>query len=233
VAVVEVPAEPAEFVRVLEDSLLFEALTLTAEDARRTAMYASERLRRAEAPPPGDALEDHLRGLDMVASIAPLTESDLPRAVQLLGKTNQFNLTTRRHDADRVRAFVDHPRAVARTLRLRDRFGDHGLVGLVLAEPAPDDGRTLVVDTLLMSCRVIGRTAEHALVAHLLGAARALGYETVRGLYRPTAKNAPVRSLWPAMGFQPAGGSRGDGVEAYDASVAHVVPPPSFVRVDG
>jgi FkbH-like protein len=232
VAVIEVPAEPAEFVRALEEALVFETVALTAEDSRRSAMYASERRRRAEGPPDGDAVEEHLRGLEMVASIAPLNEADLPRAVQLLGKTNQFNLTTRRHGADRVRAFMEGPRAVARTLRLRDRFGDHGLVGLLLAEPSADDARTLVVDTLLMSCRVIGRTAEHALVAHLLAEACAMGYETVRGLYRPSAKNGQVRALWPAMGFRPASDDASDEAEAFDASVAHTALPPSFVRLD-
>jgi FkbH-like protein len=245
VAVVEVPAEPAEFVRTLEEALVFETVTLTAEDARRTTMYASERQRAAEVAADDDAVEDHLRGLEMLASITPLSDADLPRAVQLLGKTNQFNLTTRRHGADRVRAFMENPRAVARTLRLRDRFGDHGLVGLLLAEPAPNDARTLVVDTLLMSCRVIGRTAEHALVAHVLTAARELGYETVRGLYRPSARNEQVRPLWPAMGFRPAGDGSGDGsgegsgdgvddgIEAFDAPVARTALPASFVRVDG
>ena len=136
----------------------------------------------------------------MRAVIRPFDDADLPRVAQLLGKTNQFNLTTRRHDLRTLQAFVDDPNVVHLTLRLRDRFTEHGLVGVAIARAGVDD-RVLDVDTLLMSCRVIGRTAEQALVAALARAGREHGCTVLRGTYIATAKNGLVRDLYATLGF--------------------------------
>lgn len=238
VLVLEAPADPSGFVRVLEDSLAFEALALTAEDRLRQAQYVAEGHRRAAAEG-ASTLDDYLRSLDMHGVVREIGDVDMPRVVQLLAKTNQFNLTTRRHGVEDVRRLLGTPGAIGLTLRVRDRFGDHGLVALAIAVPdesSAEEARTLRVDSFLMSCRVIGRTAEHLLIRRLIETARTLGYRALVGEYVPSSKNGLVRDLWPMMGFDPApSGSGGRDVEParrFTLDLAGAALPSSFVELD-
>ena len=201
VAVADVPAEPAEYVRALQAGLWFEAASLTEADRERAEQYAVERKRR-ELQQSAGTMEDYLRSLEMVADVREIDEADLMRVVQLLGKTNQFNLTTRRHGREDVLRLLALPDAVGMTLRVEDRFGDHGLIGVMIAVPADDDPRALRIDTSLMSCRVIGRTVEQFFIGELLERARRLGYREIRGEYIPTKKNALVSELYDRLGFK-------------------------------
>jgi FkbH-like protein len=153
VEVVEVPVEPTEYVRTLAAGQWFESSGLTEADRVRGRQYGEERKRRECQESFGD-LTDYLRSLEMTAVVRPIDEADLDRVVQLLSKTNQFNLTTRRHSRAELLALLQTPRSVCFSVRMRDKFGDHGLVAVVLAVPA-DDAHVLRIDTWLMSCRVI------------------------------------------------------------------------------
>ncbi len=233
VAVVSVPPEPAEYVRVLQAGLWFETAGLTGDDLERGARYRIE-ARRQHAREAATSVEDYLASLDMVGEVSPIAHEDLPRVAQLLAKTNQFNLTTRRHSADHVRRMLDQPGAIGLTLRLRDRFGDHGLVGLAIgrpSEPGDSPGRTLVMDSFLLSCRIIGRTAEHYLMREMLDAAAANGYSTVVGEFIETSKNGPARGFYDAVGFRPftANGATA-GVTWYTRTVNTGERPATFVR---
>ena len=233
VAVVNVPAEPAEYVRVLQAGLWFETAGLTHDDLERTARYRTE-TRRQQEREAATTVEEYLASLDMVGEVSPITNEDLPRVVQLLAKTNQFNLTTRRHSLDRLREMLAQPGALGLTLRLRDRFGDHGLVGLVIGTPterADDAERTLVMDTFLLSCRVIGRTAEHYLMREVLDAAAANGYSTILGQFIETPKNGPARGFYDAVGFSQvaANGAAADATW-YRRAVDTDERPATFVR---
>ena len=198
VEVVDVPEDPAEYVAALASTLLFESLPLTAEDADRGAQYQAE-ARREDAKQAFGSLDDYLGSLEMVGDLRPVDDADMQRVVQLLGKTNQFNLTTRRHSEAVVRGFLALPRSVLYTLRLRDRFGDHGLVAVVLA--VPETAEVLRIDTLLMSCRVIGRTVEQFLWSRTVQRARELGFARVEAEFLPTAKNAQVARLFDEFGL--------------------------------
>lgn len=210
VAVIEVPPDPAEYVRALTTSLAFEAATLTAEDRARSADYRAEHHRRKlrderkmaiGAEEEGASIESYLQSLDMRADVRPIDKRDLPRVLQLFAKTNQWNLTTRRHGESQVRRWMEQPRAIGLSLRLRDRFGANGLVAVLLAGPREDDPSCLYIDSWLMSCRVIGRSAEQFLFGELVQRAHQLGYRRLLGDYRPTAKNAPVADLYEQLGF--------------------------------
>jgi FkbH-like protein len=201
VAVIDVPAEPAEYVRVLQAGLWFETTSLTEADRARAEQYAVERQRR-ELQQSAGSMEDYLRSLEMTADVREIDDADLMRVVQLLGKTNQFNLTTRRHTREDVLRLLDRPGAIGTTLRVEDRFGDHGLVGVMVAVPSEDDPEVLRVDTWLMSCRVICRTVEEFLCGDLIDRARHLGYREILGEYIPTKKNALVSELYDRMGFR-------------------------------
>ena len=136
-----------------------------------------------------------ISSLEMAAVIAPFDEVNLSRIVQLIGKTNQFNITTRRQTLADVRWFMDDDRFLTLYLRLRDRFGDHGLVGILIAE---QDDDAIAIDTWLMSCRVIGRTVEDAMFYELCQLAGQRGGRRIRGTFAPTREERTRQGSVPA-----------------------------------
>ena len=202
VEVLVVPEEPVGILEVLSQSLLFEPASLTSEDRGRADQYRA-RAEAAKLQASAVDLDSFYRSLGMQAVVAPFDDTHLPRIVQLIGKTNQFNLTSRRHSTSMVESFVRDPNWVHLYLKLRDRFADHGLVALVIARRL---GTVLDIDTFLMSCRVIGRTVERELMKHLSRKALDLGCSRLRGTYVPSAKNAVVRDLYRDLGFESTGG---------------------------
>ena len=146
----------------------------------------------------------------MQAVLAPFDELHLPRIAQLLGKTNQFNLTTRRHGIAQLRAFINDPDCAHFFLRLRDRFSDHGLVSLMITLR---QGDVLEIDSWLMSCRVIGRTVEATMLASACDSAVKLGCGAIRGTYIPTAQNELVKGIYGRYSFDLTGVD--DGVETW------------------
>jgi FkbH-like protein len=228
VTVVEVSEEPADYVRDLQAGLWFETAALTEEDRARSAQYAAER-QREELKPCSGSLDDYLRSLEMRAVVEPVSEPDMQRVAQLIGKTNQFNLTTRRHSEPEVRRLLQLPGTLSATLRLRDRFGDYGLVGLMIATRG-DDPLNLDIDTWLMSCRVIGRTVEHYSIGSLMRRASDAGYLRLTGSYVRSAKNALVAELYPKLGFTEIG--RDGSTVRYAVELSKAEAPETFVLPD-
>ena len=228
VEVVEIPPDPADYIRALQDGLWFEAVTLTAADTERTAQYRADEKRRA-AQDSANSVEDYLRSLGMQSIVRPIDEADLPRVVQLLGKTNQFNLTTRRHTADDVWRILSATGSFGLTLRLRDRFSDYGLISVVLAAPLTEaEQPTLRLDTWLMSCRAIGRTVEDYFLNCIAAEAQWRGYVAMLGEFIPTEKNGQVAGLYQRFGFmpQPVGPN---GVRRFRLSLCGWTPRATFV----
>jgi FkbH-like protein len=201
VDVLALPKEPADYRRALSEYLGFESVAITAEDRQRSAQYRA-RAAAAELRSSAADLESFYRDLRMEAVIAPFDELHLPRVAQLIGKTNQFNLTTRRHGTSNLRAFMASDAHVTRYLKLSDRFADHGLIAVLIG--VIEDG-VIDIDTFLMSCRVIGRTVEAQMLTHLCAEAKKVGGHTLRGTYVPTAKNSIVRDLYAQFGFRQIG----------------------------
>jgi FkbH-like protein len=200
VTVIEVPENPLGFADALEDSGAFDFLEISAEDRTRGDMYRTEKDRKQLK---GRSLspEDFLRQLEMKAQIGYVGQETLPRVAQLLAKTNQFNLTNRRHSTSELQAMIDSG-AVALWLRLSDCFGDNGLVAVAVAVPGLEYGGEWAIDTFLMSCRVAGRHVETALLSVLTGIVRDLRGESVLGEYVPTPKNGMVSEFYSAHGFE-------------------------------
>ena len=229
VEVVEVPPDPADYVHALEEGLWFESAALTDADRERSAQYRAEQQRR-EVQAGATNVTEFLTSLAMRAVVHPVDEPDMQRVVQLLSKTNQFNLTTRRHAAEDVRRLLTQEGAIGLTLRLTDRFGDYGLIAVILAVPHPQDGRgTLRVDTWLMSCRAIGRTVEEYFLNTLVAAARERGYERLVGEFVPTAKNALVADMYERFGFVPLP-AEGTGVRRFVLDLAQARPLETYVQ---
>ena len=206
VDVIDLPANPSDYVAALAGRPTLEPGRLTTADRQRNASYAALRA-AAELREGMASLDDFLDELAMEASVRPVDEALLPRVTQLLQKTNQFNLTTRRRTSQEVAALAADPRWVCLSLSLRDKLADHGIVGVGFAVQHGDEA---VVDTLLLSCRVIGRTAERLLLTELGRAAAERGCTTLVGCYRATDCNALVAELYPQLGFSPQGAAQGE-----------------------
>jgi FkbH-like protein len=216
VAVPEIGDDVAHYVRILDRGRWFEALTLSEEDRLRSADYAANAHRAALASGAG-SMDEFLASLEMTATIGRFDPPNLPRITQLVNKSNQFNLTTRRYTQEQLQAFAESTRHVTRWFRLRDRFGDNGLIGVMIGvEDA--EASTLEIDLWLMSCRVLGRRMEELMCGTLLEEARARGLSRLVGRYLPTEKNGLVADLYPRLGFKDAGagGTSGETVWEYD-----------------
>ncbi len=200
VRVVEVPRDPLRYVEALAECGEFDTVSLTQEDRGRADLYRQEGERQRLERSAG-SLEEFLVSLEMRAAIGHAGPATLQRIAQLVGKTNQFNLTTRRHPAAEIQAMAEDPDHLVAWLRLRDRYGDAGLVVVGILRR---DGTTARIDTLLMSCRVMGRQVERAFLAYLVEEARALGCSQLHGDYLPTAKNSVVKGLYSELGFTQA-----------------------------
>ncbi|MDB5321128.1 MAG: FkbH like protein [Phycisphaerales bacterium] len=197
VSVIELPADPMAYAAALRDSPLFERLALTDEDRSRGKMYAEQRA-RAQLQSSVTSLEDFYRSLQMEVTITTVQPDAIARVAQLTQKTNQFNLTTRRYSEQQITEIAADPACRVYAVRVKDRLGDNGVVGVVITRD--HDGRC-EIDNLLLSCRVIGRTIETAILAHVAGEARSRGNSLLAGWYLASQKNAPAKDFYSAHDF--------------------------------
>ncbi len=197
ITVIELPKNPEQYVDALRATPVFERLTLSAEDSERSRYYAEDRQRK-ELENSTASLEDFYRSLQMEVEIRQVTPETLARIAQLTQKTNQFNLTTRRYSEQQISEYASHPDYQIFAMRVRDRFGDNGLVGVTILHFGDD---ACEIDTFLLSCRVIGRTVETALLAEIIATAHRRGARVLRGWFLPTKKNAPSSEFYPLHGF--------------------------------
>jgi HAD-superfamily phosphatase, subfamily IIIC/FkbH-like domain len=199
VIIIDLPEDPLGYAAAVRDCPVFERLSLSSEDQQRTSMYAEQR-ERTDAAQSFQSKEDFFRYLDQEAEVAPVSPATLARIAQLTQKTNQFNLTTRRYTEQQVSDMAASHGCRVVSIKVRDRFGDHGLVGVAITR---DDAEACEIDTFLLSCRVIGRSVETALLSHLAQEAAARGLRQLVGKFIPTKKNAPARDFYAQHGFRP------------------------------
>lgn len=189
--------EPEHYVRTLARSGYFEVTSLSADDKKRSEMYR-ENAQRAQAQAAFSDYSDYLRSLEMKAVIAPFDTAHAARITQLMNKTNQFNLTTRRYTDAEVSACMSDGNTLTLYASLADRFGDNGIVSALIGRV--QDG-ILTIEEWVMSCRVFKRDLELAVFDALIAYCRTHNITSIEGDYLPTAKNAYVRTLYPTLGF--------------------------------
>jgi len=202
----EMPRDPALYARLLLGLDVFETLALTDEDQRRNQLYQEQQARaeyekslETASEAPGD-LTAYLSGLGMTVTLAPVTPFTLPRIAQLLNKTNQFNMTTRRLTEAQVQAMAQAPAEWGvYSVSVADRFGDSGLTGAAVVKKGLEAWE---IDSFLLSCRVLGRGVEDALLTYVLEQARGAGAARLRGLFLPTAKNSPAAGFYARQSFR-------------------------------
>lgn len=197
VIVPELPEDPADYVRAICELNLFETVAFSTEDSKRAEMYRQEAERR-EVRASFASAEEFLQSLDMRIAVARVDSFHLPRVAQLIQRSNQFNLTTRRLSEGECAGLKDDPRWIPLYAKLADRLGDHGLISVVILELCEND---LAIRDWLMSCRVVGRGVERYLMNSVFEHARQLQLERVVGEYIPTAKNGMVKDFFVQFGF--------------------------------
>jgi FkbH-like protein len=198
VAVPEVPDDPALVAQILADAGYFEAVSVTNEDRERTLQYQSNK-ERDKLKATATDMHGYLCALEMQMIWRPFDAVGLQRTVQLINKTNQFNLTTRRYTEEDILAIMSDPNSFGLQLRLVDRFGDNGIIAIIIGRMR--DTRDLLIDTWLMSCRVLGRQVEPTTLNLIAQEAQGIGARRLIGEYVPTKKNAMVREHYARLGF--------------------------------
>lgn len=196
-AVPEMPAEPAHYAKIIDRSGFFEVTGLSEDDRRRTAMYQENDRRKQEQAAFAD-YEEYLKALAMKAEIEPFTAVYMARIAQLTNKSNQFNLTTRRYSQPEIEAVAADPAYITLYGKLEDKFGDNGVISVVIGHRQE---QVLHMDLWIMSCRVLKRDMEFAMMDTLAERCMEAGITEIRGYYYPTAKNAMVKEFYSRQGF--------------------------------
>jgi FkbH-like protein len=225
VQVIEVPADPIQYVRALSEFAGFDMPNVTSEDRMRAQSYEAQ-IERKQLETKAGSLDEFLTSLEMQVDIGPMNPLTAQRIAQLVGKTNQFNTTTRRTSQAELEAMQAKGHGVY-WLRMADRYGDMGLIAVGVLQAEGADG---VVHSLVLSCRAANRGMEEAMLAHLAQKARALGCTRLIGEYIPTAKNSVIAELYPRLGFEQP--SVVDGVTRYHLDLAtKELVSPAFLRI--
>lgn len=200
----EVPRDPSLYADWVGSIPSLLVLQQTSEDLRRTEQYREGRTREAYRASAG-SMTDFLRGLELRVAVDRMTDESTGRVVQLLAKTNQFNLTTRRHDEATLRRRAAAGEWHVYTMRVSDRFGDFGLTGVAVVAPGPECWH---LDSFLMSCRIIGKSVESALLARIAADARAAGAVGLTAEFIESGRNQAAGAFLGQHDFEPAGDGR-------------------------
>jgi FkbH-like protein len=201
VAVPELPDDPALYARTVAAAGYFEALGFSDEDRQRADFYR-DNARRLKLQEQTTDLDAYLASLDMVITFRPFDATGRSRIAQLINKSNQFNLTTRRYTEGELAELEQDPDCFTLQVRLIDTFGDNGMISTIICRRGADAWE---IDTWLMSCRVLGRGVENMVLRELLQHARARGIRRLIGVYRPTERNAMVQDHYGKLGFVQTG----------------------------
>jgi FkbH-like protein len=212
VAVPELPEDPAGYVRTLAAAGYFESIAFASEDLKRAGFY-QDNAKRATMQKQVGGVDAYLVSLDMTITFQPFDAMGRARIVQLINKSNQYNLTTRRYTDPEVVEAENDPEVFTLQVRLKDIFGDNGMISVVICRPG--EAGVWEIDTWLMSCRVLGRKVEHMVLREVLEHAHAAGISKLRGVYKPTDRNKLVVDHYAKLGFTQVGGD-GSGLTRWE-----------------
>jgi FkbH-like protein len=224
ITVPELPKDPGEYLEFLYSQNLFETASYSLADKDRTKQYQVE-AKRVSFSKTFSNEADFLKSLHMLSAVSGFTKFNMPRVAQLSQRSNQFNLRTIRYTEADVSAMADDPEIIDLSFTLEDKFGDNGLVAVVILKPTTKD--TLFIDTWLMSCRVLKRGLEDFVLNTIVERAQNAGYHKIIGEYIPTAKNKMVEQHYQNLGFQKYEGADTD---LYELDVESYKPHICFIK---
>ena len=227
IAVPNIGAEVSRFAAIIEEGRYFEALSISQEDLSRAALYQSNAARTSTEAKFANYGE-YLDSLEMTAEIEPFKPLYLERIAQLTNKTNQFNLTTRRYTLAEMESISQDPNYIGIYGKLSDRFGDNGLISIVLGRREHD---LLHLDLWLMSCRVLKRDMELAMLDSVANHARAMGIRALCGYYLPTKKNGMVADHYEKLGFEQFSADAETGSSVWTLPLTDYAPRSQHIRI--
>lgn len=225
VLAVDLPEDPSLYVEALISMNDFNTLQFTEEDKKRGRMYAGRRKRNEYKKVAAD-ITQYLKGLETVVTIEKADPFSIPRISQLTQKTNQFNATTRRYLEEDIKKFATDDKFIVASIKVEDKFGDNGIAGTLIVEKEPDKWR---IDTFLLSCRIIGRRIEEALLAYVLEEAARQTVHILLGEFIPTKKNIPARDFYKNNGFALLKNENEAEIWSYDIAKGYEYP--DFIKV--
>ena len=202
VAVPELPDNPALYSRTLLAAGYFESVTFSDEDLKRASYYQAN-AKRAEILSQSSDMEGYLQSLDMKIKLSEFDKIGRARIVQLINKSNQFNLTTKRYNETQVKNFEESEEFYTRQIRLKDQLGDNGMISVIICKKNIEFWE---IDTWLMSCRVLGRKVELAALQDIITHAKKSGANKLVGFYNMTERNSIVKDHYEKLGFTQTSG---------------------------
>lgn len=214
------------YIRILDRNRYFEVVSLSEDDRKRAEMYRAN-AQRAELEKTYADYGAYLDGLSMTAEIRPFAPPYLERIAQLTNKSNQFNLTTRRYSPAEIEEAARDPKRIALYGKLSDRFGDNGVVAVTIGSVG---GETLSIELWLMSCRVLKREMELAMLDETVRRAKEHGVKKIVGYYYPTAKNGMVKNLYGDFGFTKV--SEDEAKAVWELEIADYAPKTAHIRIN-
>ena len=226
VKILKVSADPLSILSTLEECWFFDKYTISNEDQIRNIDYTSENKRKYLKKSINNT-EKFLKTLDMKAIISDLNENNIYRAFQMLIKTNQFNVRTQRHSESQLRKFFNNSRNILLTVSLSDRFGDQGIIGLIIG--VMQSNNILFIDSFLLSCRALGRGAENVLWYVFLGKALKKNISTIRAEYIYAQKNSQVSDLFDRLGMIRLEKNKIN--ISYELNFPHKVKKPNWIKI--
>jgi FkbH-like protein len=206
---------------ILKNIYTYFNLVLNSDDAKKTEMY-KQQFERENSKATFSSIEDYLASLEIELTVVKNDKANIPRIAQLTQKTNQFNLTTYRYTENQVDHFMADKKHEVYSMFVKDKFGDNGLTGVCIAKEDVKDAKNVILDSLLMSCRIIGRNIEFVYVSHIIKDLANKGYQTLTAEYIPTKKNAQVEDFYDKVGLKLI--ENIDGTKLYSLNIANSEP---------
>ena len=198
VSVIDLHSDSSEFANKLTRMIEFEIWNMTSEDIQKKKMYGEQK-QRIEYEEKIDDYDEFLRNMDIQIEIKEADDFTIPRISQLTLKTNQFNVTTRRYQEKEIFSFSQDKNSVIQCAKVKDKFGDNGITGVYIVKK---EEKEWIIDTFLLSCRIIGRGVEDALLSEIIKRAKKEGVKKVKGVFIPTKKNKPAEKFFEEFGFK-------------------------------
>jgi FkbH-like protein len=199
VLTVDLPADPSKYVRTIQEMNEFNLLKITDEDKQRGVMYSQQRDRKT-LEKSSNNLEDFLKNMDLKITIKKADSFTIPRISQLILKTNQFNLTTKRYSLEEVQKMSQNNSILMGCVQVEDKFGDNGITAIFIVEK--NGTKEWILDTFLLSCRVMGRQIEKSILGYIIKIAKQNNVDKIIANFVPTKKNQPIENFLPDCGFK-------------------------------
>ena len=201
VLVVDLPTDSSQYSKILTDMRVFESLKITDDDIKRKEMYLEQR-KRIEFKNEVSNLDEFLKQMDIKIKIKKANSFVIPRISQLTLKTNQFNLTTKRYQYEDILSFSEDKNKIVECIEVSDKFGNNGITGVYIVEKTDSEW---IIDTFLLSCRIMGRGVEDIMLGQLIDRARNENIKKIKGKFIPTAKNRPAKNFYKDFNFKEEG----------------------------